>query len=215
MKKRIELLLAIACFAGGKLETQADVLVLKRYPTGWQKQSLASNEQRNIHNQNDNELLEIVFLKDNDPKHQTVYLNGCVNLTSIVILDANMTSTYFNVDETNKLQRLVSIPERTIKFFHSSNERIEELDEIITPVKKYLGIWLVVEEKDGDTWDYMFVAWIGGDLQHSPRGGYQEPGTEFEIKWRDLEGVQSPLAYRSRRKSIRPYYIFFRLKPQE
>lgn len=214
MKKIIGLLLAVTCFCGGKLETQADVTVLKRYPTGWQKQSLVSNEQRNIHNQNDRELLEIVFLEDDDPKHQTVYLDGCVKLTNIVIV-ANMSSTYFNVDETNNLQRLVSIPERRIKFFHSSNKPIEELDEIITPVKKYLGIWLVVEEKDGVTWDYMFVAWIGGDLQHSPRGGYQEPGTEFEIKWRDLEGVQSPLAYRSSRKSVRPYHIFFRLKPKE
>ena len=152
MKKRIELLLAVAAFIGGKLETQADVTVLKRYPTGWQKQSLVSNEQRNIHNQNDRELLEIVFLKDDDPKHQTVYLNGCVNLTNIVILDANMSSTYFNVDETNKLQRLVSIPEQTIKFFHSSNERIEELDEIITPVKKISG-YLV--GRRGKGWGHM------------------------------------------------------------
>ena len=42
MKAKIGVLLAVAAFAAEKLETQAELLVLKRYPTGWER------EERNL-----------------------------------------------------------------------------------------------------------------------------------------------------------------------
>lgn len=235
MKKRIELLLAVAAFIGGELETQADVLVLKRYPTGWQKQSLVSNEQRNIHNQNDGELLEIVFLKDDDPKHQTVYLNGCVNLTNIVILDANMTSTYFVAGE-NKLKnvfipRIVASKTRV----YESLKPVKLMNEIIKPIENYRKIWLFVDVRKNDVTDRnehdLIIAWSGGFLEHDHELTDNPPGNEpgkIEYDKIDLDDREHLVRDREfgfvtssknrRRNDLRSYYTqsgFFRLKPQE
>ena len=232
----------IACLCGGKLETQANVTVLKRYPTGWQKQSLVSNEQRNIHNQNDKQLLEIVFLKDDDPKHQTVYLNGCVNLTNIVILDTEMDPTDFLVDRETKLQRIASaIPEKT-RIFRTPEEgkgkysvRMEEKEEeVIASAEDYRRIWLVVdrrENEDGELENDVIIAWSGGFLEHDHELTDNPPGNEpgkIEYDKIDLDDREYLVRDREfgfvissknrQRNDLRSYYTksgFFRLKPQE
>lgn len=228
--------MSIACLCGGKLETQADVTVLKRYPTGWQKQSLVSNKQRNIHNQNDEQLLEIVFLKDDDPKHQTVYLNGCVNLTNIVILDAEMDPTDFFVDKETKPQRIVSaIPK--VRIFKNPEEgegnlfvRMEEKEkEIITSAEDYRRIWLIVdkrENEDGELENDVIIAWSGGFLEHDHEFTDNPPGNvpdkidlddrEYLVRDREFGFVIS--SKNRQRNDLRSYYTksgFFRLEPQE
>lgn len=236
--------MAITCLCGGKLETQADVTVLKRYPTGWQKQDVQL-EGRWLYFGNDIDLLEIIFLKDNhrfEDGVQSVDMRGSVNLTNIVILDAEMDPTDFLVDKETKLQRIASaIPEKT-RIFSPPEEgegkysvRMEEKEkEIITSTEDYRRIWLVVdkrENEDGELENDVIIAWSGGFLEHDHELTDNPPGNvpdkieydkidlddrEYLVRDREFGFVIS--SKNRRRNDLRSHYTksgFFRLEPQE
>lgn len=91
MKTKIGVLLAVAAFAAEKLETQSELLVLKRYPTGWEREE-CNYDGGNIYFPDENEkddakLLELVFLRSGKLTHPivTIRSESLVNLTNIVL----------------------------------------------------------------------------------------------------------------------------------
>lgn len=238
MRKIIGLLLSIACLCGGKLETQADVTVLKRYPTGWQKDD-AQLEGRWLYFKDDTDLLEIIFSKDNHRFGEGVKLvdmRGCVNLKNIVILDTQMDNTDFIVDKETKLERIVSaIPK--VRIFKNPEEgegnlfvRMEEKEkEIITSAEDYRRIWLIVdkrENEDGELENDVIIAWSGGFLEHDHELTDNPPGNvpdkieydKIDLDDREYNIRDREFGFAILPDDVRSYYRksgFFRLEPQE
>lgn len=178
MKTKIGVLLAVAAFAAEKLETQAELLVLKRYPTGWEREE-RNYDGGNIYFPNENEkddakLLELVFLRSGNLTHPivTIRSESLVNLTNIVLFhDAfeDAGSIDFGVEKNHspkKLKISVSASQRDkLRVFLYENRKNNgqiteerELSDIVKPVTDGIRIWRVRNERK------IVVAWMGGSL---------------------------------------------------
>ena len=178
MKTKIGVLLAVAAFAAGKLETQAELIALKRYPTGWEKEE-RNYDGGNIYFANGNErddaeLLELVFLRSGKLTHPIVTIRSevLVNLTNIVLFpDAfeDAESIDFGVEKNHspkKLRISASASQRDkFRVFLYENRKNNgqiteerELSEIVQPVAEGIRIWRGSNERK------MVVAWMGESL---------------------------------------------------
>ena len=180
MKQTIGLMLAVAFFCGGLLEMQADVTVLKLYADGKPKlEEIKEDQSDGVPNtwfliNDDVDLLEIIYLEgssSSDHGSTQFALNGCVNLTNIVVCAKPAGNLIFylgdaQMDAKTLKIRAVEEQEFRVFYYNEEGEAVFPTDDFWSaPIDKYIGIYRNVSEQTrrGER-QVIILAWCGGWL---------------------------------------------------
>ena len=201
-------MLAVAFFCGGLLEMQAEVTVLKRYADGKSKlEEIKEDQSDGVPNtwfliNDDVDLLEIIYLEgssSSDHGSTQFALNGCVNLTNIVVCAKPAGNLIFylgdaQMDAKTLKIRAVEEQEFRVFYYNEEGEAVFPTDDFWSaPIDKHVGVWVASEEIDrrGKIEMKIILAWIGGWLANHEIHIHDRIGTHArtsvlrqELGWR-------------------------------
>lgn len=201
MKQTIGIMLAVAFFGGGLLETQSnEVSVLKLYGNGTNKLERIKEEQSDgvpntwFHINHDVELLEIIYLQGRSLSGDGVTqfsLNGCVNLTNIVVCAEPNGKLIFRLGDDQmaaKRLKIRAVKEQEFHVFHyneQGNAVFPTDDFWSAPIDRYAGVWLASEQvnRRGKMETKAILAWSGAWMQRFQIRVHEKIGTHVVKFW--------------------------------